>query len=386
MIDLLPVLDLGSSGALIAEAFGGRGQYERGFLHHWNTATKPDRPAIIFVPGFLSEGDPQQPGWRRQMVAVAGRHDLASYVLHWPSGLGPESPLKVLVEQLDALSSTSAGVGLAAVAAVGPPGLALVGIPIAQLAYDVAAKAWKDAVGFADVVGSAPEHWTQALNRPVILVGHSLGGRIVLRAAESGRVNSLESVIALAPAVRLKDLTLKRVVENSIRPPEVYWSRSDLVLEFLFRIGEITSTHALGFTGPSARSGLSSFDTSVYADTVTAHGSYQEIAAELLRESPTFGSVVAGPRVMRKLGNTRPEGAERSSCCPKASNGTRSVWRCGCGYRWCEDCLSKQNVAVGETAFGRLAFSDYTCRYCDRTITAKQRVVTVLAGMKFGNG
>lgn len=406
MSDLLPVLGLGSPGAVLAEAFGGRGLYERGFLHQWSEAKQPDQPAIIFVPGFLSEDDPQQDGWRRQIVKVARRQQLASFVLHWPSGtearlFAAGSPLRLLTAQVDALSGTGAGALLGAALVGGLSGPAAAGALATLLAgpagvvaptgagvglVTAALRAWREAVDFADKVGSAPENWTRRLNRPVILAGHSLGGRIVLRAAESGRVDSLESVIALAPAIRSEDLVLERTVENTRRPPEVYWSRADAVLEFLFRIGEGTWDHSLGFSGPSKRSGLSSFDTSVYDDAVTAHGTYGQIAAKLLKKSPTFRAGEVGTRVRRKFGNKRPKGVRRTSCCPKAGDGTRSVWRCGCGYRWCGECLPKQNVAVGDTAIGRLLFSDYTCRYCNRTISAKHRVVTVLAGMTFGEG
>ncbi len=91
-----------------------------------------------------------------------------------------------------------------------------------------------------------------------------------------------------------------------------------------------------------------------------------------------------------------------NKCCKKATDGSRSVWQCRCGYSWCQDCLHEKNEAmpsmpmkgakVAARLFGEdtaaqvigavetVVANDYRCSQpgCGATISFAQKTTTVV--------
>jgi pimeloyl-ACP methyl ester carboxylesterase len=106
-------------------------------------------------------------------------------------------------------------------------------------------------VSSADEAGAVPT-WLRDVPGPVVLVGHSLGGRIALRVAETGAVD-LRAVVCLAPAVAASSLRADGLVSFARQARlAVVHSAEDQVLSVLFRLGEGTSEHAVGYAGAPA--------------------------------------------------------------------------------------------------------------------------------------
>lgn len=126
-------------------------------------------------------------------------------------------------------------------------------------------KSWKDAVEYADRQASYLVNLVRDLQGEVFVIGHSLGGRIALRLLEKQDQigNDRVFVCALAPAIMERELYIQH--HNELVKNEIFYSRHDIVLRFLFGLGEGTFFgDALGLVGPSAKSknGLKGIDIS----------------------------------------------------------------------------------------------------------------------------
>ena len=90
-------------------------------------------------------------------------------------------------------------------------------------------------------------------------MGHSLGGRIVLKVAEyCGALMEelgepsvqLRSMVALAPAIRDDELDWTLVKKGVTQKPEIFYSHEDLMLSLMSRAGDKSMIYPLvGFQG-----------------------------------------------------------------------------------------------------------------------------------------
>ena len=248
----------------------------RPFLVPWREATEPIRPALIFIPGFLSEQDPHQSfePWTTQMLSIAEEHDLAAYGLFW----GAQRLRNIL------LSSRLAS-GLLRYFSQAPTrkdAAFYLSLGLGASLSDL----WRDAVLNADGVAVASEQWLGPLDRQVILVGHSLGARIAINVAVSGISSKILRVVAMAPAMTINNQHhYKFIADGQKFKGLVLHSKKDRVLRYLFRGGEATTNLPLGVNGvpEEHRRYLHSVDVSRHLGRSIRHSSYAVSSASLIR-------------------------------------------------------------------------------------------------------
>lgn len=203
---------------------------------------------VIFANGFLSEG---KEGWGHWQPLVDRRYpDATVYRLTWgakelkslallatrPGARIPEE----VARRLAAQATTRSG------ALLGPLGAAFTAASIAK-------NPWHVARARADMTGAV---LADAIVRSdlddVVLVGFSLGGRVMVSAAESlaasarerPRIRSMH-LMGAAAGTRRPWLAIEHAVREQIWN---YWSRNDTVLRYLFRAAE-AGTKAIGCEG-----------------------------------------------------------------------------------------------------------------------------------------
>ena len=121
----------------------------------------------------------------------------------------------------------------------------------------------------------------------LILVGHSLGARLMMQAIKHGHARLRERLVgavALAPAVREDDVLVERPWKRSL----VCYSRSDTVLKLAYRTSELED--AIGYEGPKSSSFLS-LDLS---DLELGHTDYARHAYDILRRPEVVRYLEAG--------------------------------------------------------------------------------------------
>ena len=158
-----------------------------------------------------------------------------------------------------------------------------IGIPSLWNAMDV----WKKAVANADSVAENAHQWLGLIDRPIILVGHSLGGRIVLKASAKARRYNVLQTYALAPAVQEEDCNFNKIRAHVQGKPAIFYSQNDWTLNIMYRMGEMTFTQPLGYTGitqKKSRSKVQSLDVSNWDDSSMKHNDYRFFVPELLRD------------------------------------------------------------------------------------------------------
>ncbi len=146
-------------------------------------------------------------------------------------------------------------------------------------------RVWKKAVANADDVGARLPSYLAGLDGPIHLIGHSLGGRIVLRA--SGR-NRYSAIDALAPAVLEREVDLSGVARSSVRRPKGYYSAHDrVILGGLFRFAEWGKP--LGLVGPRKSRSVSGVDAAQETGMSLGHNDYHKHLRRLISvtRSPT---------------------------------------------------------------------------------------------------
>ena len=94
---------------------------------------------------------------------------------------------------------------------------------------------WRRARASADAIQSDVIRYLQGIRSPIYLVGHSLGGRIALRVAQTMPVHK---VLTLAPAVDIHSVDYALVAEHAAEKPSVFYSPRDRVLSTLFTCGQ----------------------------------------------------------------------------------------------------------------------------------------------------
>ena len=248
----------------------------RPFLVPWKEASKPIRPALIFIPGFLSEQDPQLPfePWTTQMLSIAQEYDLAAYGLFWSA------------KRLRNILLSSRITNSLMLYFSDPQGMRD-GTFLLSFRFGSAMKGlWREAVRDADEVAVASEQWLGPLDRQVILVGHSLGARIALNVAVSGISSRILRVVAMAPAMTINNHhQYKFIADGQKYKGLVLHSKKDRVLRYLFRGGEATTNLPLGVNGvpEEHRQYLHSVDVSRHMGRSVRHSSYAESSASLIR-------------------------------------------------------------------------------------------------------
>ena len=266
----------------------------------WAEASSPSRPAIVFVPGFMTQTSKSSPmdAWTPDIIQLARQYDFAAYGLYWPSG----SLMNLLLgDQWMSTTAAFAGLRLGALGMFGLPMLLnpiLLG-PVLGIGGPLIYKAmstWKKAVEIADQTAENPDAWLSAINRPTILIGHSLGGRIALQASRFTKSTNILQTYALAPAILEDDCDFTQVNANIKGKSVVYYSENDAILNFLYRAGELTLTQPLGFTGVQKkkhRSDIQSFNVSTWKGHEMGHQDYNLHIHSLLHH----------PRLAQKLQN-----------------------------------------------------------------------------------
>lgn len=163
----------------------------------------PHAPLVVFVHGFLSQTDPNMSmsGWTDEILKFSEQKVISCAGLYWES----ESIFDAIRPLIQAHSNPS------------------------ELL-----KLWTSAKTSADQTVDFLVNFVEATPKRIILLGHSLGGRIVLKTAERLQTKKLHGLIALASAVEAKELDLHKVSANVTQKPQIYYSHRDLVLLCLF--------------------------------------------------------------------------------------------------------------------------------------------------------
>lgn len=116
---------------------------------------------------------------------------------------------------------------------------------------------WTRAKKRAPQAGETLAEWLRAQeNRPIHLVGHSLGGRVALEALDSDPGDSIESVALLGAAVDPDSVchSYNPAIESINSEVYNYHSENDTIVCRLYRVGELSA--GLGCRGSDCRGGL----------------------------------------------------------------------------------------------------------------------------------
>jgi pimeloyl-ACP methyl ester carboxylesterase len=224
---------------------------------------------VVFATGFLTEGRSAWSAWQR-LIDTRYR-DAPVYQLHWGAK-----------ELKDLTGLLAANGGKAVVRAVllqgarrGNRAAGLPGIGWVLGAHGVATNPWTVAKTRAGMTGAAlAELIARTVEGPFVLMGHSLGARVMVTAAQTLATRSgpprIESMHLLGAAVGRKghwhslDAAVLETVWN-------YWSDNDSVLGWVYRLAEIGEV-AVGQAGfGSARSRIKDRNVSRL---VAAHSAY----------------------------------------------------------------------------------------------------------------
>ena len=250
----------------------------------WSKASAANRPALVFIPGFLSETSHQNDmdEWTSNIIKMADMYDFASYGLYWPSGQLWELLMgKSLSTTLSAFSISGALV----VPFIFNPVLLAGSLGISGAMLWNVIDIWKKAVSKADEVGRNSHQWLRLIDRPIILIGHSLGGRIVLKATSNVRKHNILQFYSLAPAVLEHECNFNKVCSGIQEKSAVFYSKNDIILNYFFRFVEMTMTQSLGYTGITKKKNLRrimSVNTSEVNGEPVRHRDYRRFISDIL--------------------------------------------------------------------------------------------------------
>ena len=213
-----------------------------------------DGATVIFANGFLSEGTT---GWGTWERLIGERYPNATvYRLTW--GAKELKALGVLAGHQVGAAAARAAVQQLAVQASKGAGRLLGPLSGVFLAAGVAKNPWHVARTRATMTGSVLADAIVRADVPsVVLVGFSLGARVVVAAAESlatrhGEAPRIESMHLLGAAVgtgrdwRAIGTAVSGTVWN-------YWSENDFILKYLYKTAE-AGQKAVGYEGIPTRS------------------------------------------------------------------------------------------------------------------------------------
>lgn len=231
-------------------------------------------------------------------LAKVRRGNQPVFLFHWPSKAVWDSIPSV---GLASLGAGGAG-GLAARALVARAPLAGFAaapaiVPMTLgLGLDKWRRKWNKAVRNADLNSFVLAGLLQTPElRGALLVGHSLGGRIVLKASEHlGRLADLSyrgtparvaGVLALAAAAGQAEIDFELVAKGAESTPEVFFSKYDTVLFWVFR-GIEWEASPVGLTGaPDGCDSIRSVDASRIGGRKVRHASYSSRLVHILQHS-----------------------------------------------------------------------------------------------------
>lgn len=203
-------------------------------------------PPVVFATGFLTEG---QSAWSEWQRLIDTRYPNAPvYQVHWGAK-----------ELKDLTGLLAANGGKAAVRAIllqgarrGNKAAGLPGIGWVLAAHGVATNPWTVAKTRAGMTGAAlAELIARTDEGPYVLVGHSLGARVMVTAAQTLATrpgpSRIETMHLLGAAVGRKGhwQSLEAAVRGTVWN---YWSRNDRVLRWMYKIAEVGEV-AVGQTG-----------------------------------------------------------------------------------------------------------------------------------------
>ena len=228
------------------------GPYRKFFLREIKAGTSQTAPAVVFVPGFLSDNNDRLKGvrcWETALTQVFAKSDASVFILHWQAGALPSfGGGKKQTSKTEDRAAVAAAVAAAAV--VSPSFAGRVALPLVRwLLMRAVGVLGSVAIWFfsmflkrtkiADEVAWHLYALPSELGLPVLLLGHSLGGRICLKslqhAAEVKGSPKFSGCIAFAPAVTCQEIRLRTVVQGSNALPVVWYSAGDLTLRWPFR-------------------------------------------------------------------------------------------------------------------------------------------------------
>lgn len=147
------------------------------------------------------------------------------------------------------------------------------------------AQTWRNVVELADITSVNCEPWLSMFDRPIILIGHSLGGRIVLKTSQYAKSNNILQTFAFAPAVLETECDFSIISCNNTSQPAIFYSKNDLILNYLYRLGERTKALPLGYAGIKRKNNqglLDSFNVSKWDGKKMRHNDCNSQLASLL--------------------------------------------------------------------------------------------------------
>ena len=204
-------------------------------------STRQDRPLLIMIPGFftkpLVQGTPIHDSWSVGVSTICRHSDLNGCVLHWDSG-------NILDLDLSFSGIYNGG------------------------SLESVLTAWRAACERADTCVAQVSEFIKNSDKEVYLMGHSLGGKIALKVAETTPIKCL---ISLAPAVDIHGIDYDSVSKSVETSPVICHSQRDRVLSTIFTCGQFSLSTLRGVldvrTRPSQalRSLSEMFDTRALA-------------------------------------------------------------------------------------------------------------------------
>lgn len=175
----------------------------------------PDNELVVYVHGYLGQG-------RLDIAKISGAHQAAAFQ-----------------EALDIECASRNREGPAVVAGM----------------WDSSTR-WTKAKARSKRAGRVLAQWVRARDRQIHLVGHSLGGRVVLETLDSDPGEAIESVALFGAAVDPDSVCDEyfTAIETLDAPVYNYHSEHDQMVCRLYRVGEISA--GLGCRGSDCRGGL----------------------------------------------------------------------------------------------------------------------------------
>ncbi|HBU48414.1 MAG TPA: hypothetical protein DEB46_08895 [Myxococcales bacterium] len=283
----LPVLTAQASEQDQASSRKFTGPFHRGYLKLVRDAQSPEAPALVFIHGFIA-GPMSRHQWIRQMKGTIGNRDAAIYLLNWNAGAFQDNDFKRYRKELRPQRLLNKIPLLAR--GGGPWGLSAAALAIAASLYN---EMFGICVERSDDLALSVAHLQSQLERPVLLVGHSLGARVCLRACEEvARAGAapFRGCYAMGPAVTRKEIDLPLVVQGASSAPVVYFSRADFILGAVYgareRVRELDLNRAaLGFRPTKRVEGIAYRAATNRIGWSLGHLGYSKCATRLLRKA-----------------------------------------------------------------------------------------------------
>lgn len=240
---------------------------------------KPGAPVVIFSSGFLSENDDE---WSSFVTKELPEYQLLR--VRWKSssfrelvkilgqGVGYGLVSKSLLRDLSAFTTLTRVLNpwKAPAAAFST----LRSMLLAKRALNL----WSDARNEAELAG---KHLAKALNAasiyrnpndelvPTILLGHSLGARLMVSCLEESYRKIVQRAVLLGGAVDAEGDVITKICNKTVYPTINCYSANDVVLKWIYRLGNLSLDGAIGRTaiGPA-------YDDINTTFQVAGHGEY----------------------------------------------------------------------------------------------------------------